>query len=941
MVRTIKAFILLAVLATLFCGGVYAQNEIRAGANLDFTYETPPTFEGWVARTGTYATNTSFSEPQFTFTKIYAKPAEADITIWGASSSDKYFVLQTNTTAKDEKSEGGLYKIPSNWGFKRSVRLGNTKAGGDCSELTYELEVTPANCLLTFCYAMVLETPHVGDHYANPTFQVEITDMNNQLVNECCFFENCGDIDPKNKMPDGWHLGLLDTGMRQWIYSDWNRISVNLIPYEGSVIKITVRLSGCAYSAHGGYGYFAAKVEPPATATAGCTGEGDTVTTTEAPVGFAKYEWFEANYETIDQGTLEGWYSPDKVLSNDRVFAITNDLMEGAKTKYFAVRLTAPTQHVRWESALNSAPACITYIPSVINDMRPIFDLQKAHRYIPVDVENEKNEVGFLFGDVEQISEDFPLVWQQLDFGDGTALELKYENNKWVVDDNTPLDENRVRLTYNDKTDEIDTIFHEYLNTGSYLYTRSAQSESKPSEETPEIKQCLKSDTLNVDVFVRPSIALTSPDTVCDGDKVTIAVSSPGDDASGYTYQWWYGEDDVNETEPFFTGKTYEIDNIKEDIIVHVKVTTNEGFYNWAWDTVIVQAYPDLTIEGDTMICLGQNLHLTATDANPNSIGMMWSYQRPTYVKQVSDGANPALFEESVRQDTTVYLWAETSNHCFSWDSVNIVVVIPTVTSNKKEICTGDEVILTGGGAADFSWSSDPEDNSLPEDNKGMNPIRVSPDTTTNYTLTGYGQNGCEAKTNIRITVVPHPVIKIRFTPEYVDVDEPYVMFTDSSDYANTSKWTFSDGGQTEGRSATYSFHDLSIDSVTVHLVSTNVLGCSSEGDTVLPVVLFAVWMPNAFNPDDDGVDDYFFFVTQNDLNNVRFEIFNRWGAKMYLYENDKYVYSGKNDVEKYGWDGKFKGQYVPNGTYVWRLTYQRPGNTRVYDRQGTVTLVR
>jgi uncharacterized protein (DUF2249 family) len=42
------------------------------------------------------------------------------------------------------------------------------------------------------------------------------------------------------------------------------------------------------------------------------------------------------------------------------------------------------------------------------------------------------------------------------------------------------------------------------------------------------------------------------------------------------------------------------------------------------------------------------------------------------------------------------------------------------------------------------------------------------------------------------------------------------------------------------------------------------------------------------------------------------------------------------NDMtESLGWDGKYKGKYVENGTYVWRLTYKRAGNTRVYDKSG------
>lgn len=41
------------------------------------------------------------------------------------------------------------------------------------------------------------------------------------------------------------------------------------------------------------------------------------------------------------------------------------------------------------------------------------------------------------------------------------------------------------------------------------------------------------------------------------------------------------------------------------------------------------------------------------------------------------------------------------------------------------------------------------------------------------------------------------------------------------------------------------------------------------------------------------------------------------------------------------GWDGKFNGKDVPIGAYVWRLTYKRDGNQRVYDKSGTINIIR
>jgi len=43
----------------------------------------------------------------------------------------------------------------------------------------------------------------------------------------------------------------------------------------------------------------------------------------------------------------------------------------------------------------------------------------------------------------------------------------------------------------------------------------------------------------------------------------------------------------------------------------------------------------------------------------------------------------------------------------------------------------------------------------------------------------------------------------------------------------------------------------------------------------------------------------------------------------------------------KLGWNGTYEGKDAPVGAYTWRLTYKRPGNNRVYDKSGTINIIR
>ena len=64
--------------------------------------------------------------------------------------------------------------------------------------------------------------------------------------------------------------------------------------------------------------------------------------------------------------------------------------------------------------------------------------------------------------------------------------------------------------------------------------------------------------------------------------------------------------------------------------------------------------------------------------------------------------------------------------------------------------------------------------------------------------------------------------------------------------------------------------------------------------------------MPNAFSPNGDGYNDIY-KAKEGYQSIVSFKavIFNRWGQKLYSWDN----------IEG-GWDGKFHGKTVPDGVY-------------------------
>ena len=91
----------------------------------------------------------------------------------------------------------------------------------------------------------------------------------------------------------------------------------------------------------------------------------------------------------------------------------------------------------------------------------------------------------------------------------------------------------------------------------------------------------------------------------------------------------------------------------------------------------------------------------------------------------------------------------------------------------------------------------------------------------------------------------------------------------------------------------------------------------------------YALYAPNAFSPDGDGINDYFNVVGQG-LSNYIIEIYNRWGQMVF-----------KSTNINNQWDGKFQQINSPPGTYVYKIKTTDFSTELKLIKSGTVSLVR
>ena len=89
------------------------------------------------------------------------------------------------------------------------------------------------------------------------------------------------------------------------------------------------------------------------------------------------------------------------------------------------------------------------------------------------------------------------------------------------------------------------------------------------------------------------------------------------------------------------------------------------------------------------------------------------------------------------------------------------------------------------------------------------------------------------------------------------------------------------------------------------------------------------VYIPSAFTPNGDNVNETFGVIDNVAVQYFSMQIYNKWGQLIFI----------SNDIAK-KWDGTYKGKQVPNGAYIWMMTYVNRSGRKFYE-QGTVMLIR
>jgi gliding motility-associated-like protein len=128
----------------------------------------------------------------------------------------------------------------------------------------------------------------------------------------------------------------------------------------------------------------------------------------------------------------------------------------------------------------------------------------------------------------------------------------------------------------------------------------------------------------------------------------------------------------------------------------------------------------------------------------------------------------------------------------------------------------------------------------------------------------------------------------------------------------------------------------LALETTTYSIVGTDVQGCTDTTTwTVTVDESPRVFVPNAFSPNNDGANDLLMIYSPGDVGRVLdFQVYAHWGEL--VFQQRDFL----PNFPAYAWDGRFRGQRMPMGVYVYKIEVLLVDGRREI-LTGDVTLIR
>jgi len=427
---------------------------------------------------------------------------------------------------------------------------------------------------------------------------------------------------------------------------------------------------------------------------------------------------------------------------------------------------------------------------------------------------------------------------------------------------------------------------------------------------------CTDIDSVTVNVSPKPIVAFNPGGAQCLAGNSFTFTNTSSISAGSLTYSWNFGDGIYSsQTSPVHSFAKAGIYNVKlittsntgcKDSIIHPAVTVNSN--------------PIVKTNNDSSICRGSTLQLQTTGAQTYT----WTTAQSLSCVNCS---NPVAAPIT---STTYYVKGIDNLGCPGYDTLNITVHQPIQTNVApgRTICQAESVnLLATGTASSYIWSPAQGLNNTTI----TNPV-ATPASTTQYRVVGYDGHNCFTDTGY-VTIIVNPKPAIDLGPNLILSTGTVYPLTSVLQNGPIVSWLWTPSINLNCSTCPLPSATV-INNITYYVAIKNSFGCTATDSISIRAFCEGsqVFIPNAFTPDGDGLNDIL-MVRAKGIDLVKsFRIFTRWGELIFEKTN-----FSPNDPA-FGWDGKIRGVTGPAEVYVYtaevicsnKQNYLIKGNTSI-----------
>jgi gliding motility-associated-like protein len=256
----------------------------------------------------------------------------------------------------------------------------------------------------------------------------------------------------------------------------------------------------------------------------------------------------------------------------------------------------------------------------------------------------------------------------------------------------------------------------------------------------------------------------------------------------------------------------------------------------------------------------------------------------------------------------TVSLTVTDANGCVGSQQTTVTeqaYLTPTITGNT-DFCEGNTAsIAAETGYTSYIWTTGNTNNQVIIDEGGI------------YSVTVSDANGCTGIGTTNVVMHPNPDPSISGNLSFAETSST-VLSAVGGNY-NSYAWS---SGSTEA--------SIEVNNGGIYIVAvSDANGCTGSAAAIVnEQAIFDILIPNAFSPNNDGVNDVFRIVGLH-IQNTKILISDRWGREVY-----------NSTDTKQGWDGTTNGIEREMGVYAYTV-WVKLDNGREKMYHGNVTLMR